>query len=123
MQFCYKNPHTNNFVFFFSGSVTLKSSNKYKKRKKRTINRKKKKKYKKVKTKKISYDNTFPYKPLPGKFYTYNVNGNTIYFMSGAFNLKANNFSKLFCRKRKKTQKHYHFCPFNKTSKKYLAPK
>ena len=119
MHFCYKNPHTNNFVYFFSGSVTLKASDKYKKRKKRTINRKKKRKYKKVKTKKISYPKRFLWKPLFGKFYTYDSNGNTIYFLSGAFNLKPNNFSKIFCRKKKKTQKHYHFCPFNKTSKKY----
>ena len=43
-----------------------------------------------AKTKKISYLNKFQYKPLPGKFYTYNSSGNTIYFLAGAFNLKAN---------------------------------
>tara|TARA_B100000963_G_scaffold168417_1_gene146334 strand:+ start:5684 stop:7954 length:2271 start_codon:yes stop_codon:yes gene_type:complete len=115
-HFYHKNPFTNNFVFFISGSFTISEKKFNTKNKTNKIKiKKKRKKFKIKKTHKIKHIHSLG--PLPGKQYTYDINGQWILFLPGAFEIKTKNFRKIFCRKRKKTQKHYHFCPFKKTYK------
>tara|TARA_B100000989_G_scaffold43052_1_gene27433 strand:- start:1504 stop:3750 length:2247 start_codon:yes stop_codon:yes gene_type:complete len=116
-HFYHKNPFTNNFVFFISGSFTISEKKLNTKKNKTNKNKikKKRKKFKIKKTHKIKHIHSL--RPLPGKQYTFDSNGQWILFLPGAFEIKTKNFRKIFCRKRRKTQKHYHFCPFKKTYK------